>query len=118
MAYSSGILKDKVTIAARDEATTSRFGVDGGGVTFTAVGTFWANVTFTKGVKAMREGAVDAYDTIMVRMRWRDDVDRDCIVQHDDRWFGIESFHRDYSSNIIQMTCRELANQNLTVSES
>lgn len=117
MKYSAGLLHQKVTIARRNESTTSRFGKDGGGISWTRVGTFWANVTFSKGVKAMREGAVDAYDTIMVRMRWRDDVDRECLLKHDGRWFNIESFHREYEDNMIQMTCREMANSTVELYE-
>ena len=76
-----------------------------------ADGTVWANVTFSKGVKAMREGAVDAYDYIMVRIRHNESVRRDSIILHDMRYWKIESFNSDYREDKIQMTCVEMVGE-------
>ena len=50
---------------------------------FQDVATVWASVTFTKGMKAMHEGALDAYDTVMIRMRYNDFTTRDSLLIYD-----------------------------------
>jgi len=110
MGYSSGMLQKRVTVAKRLAAVAGAYGLDGSGVQWRIMGTTWASMTFSKGVKAMREGALDAYDTEMLRMRWNPqlEVTRECIVQYDGRWWQIESFSRDYRENVAQAVVREM----------
>jgi len=115
MGYSTGLLRRRVTVAKRMQSTTSAFGKDAAGITYETIGTFWADVTWTKGVKAMREGALDAYDIIMIRMRFQSIITRECLMQFEGKWYDIESFHWDYQENIIQVTARERANQDITL---
>ena len=68
----------------------------------------WASVTWSKGVKALREGALDAYDTIMVRMRYNTVVSRDSRLLIDGVTYQIQSMHRDYQDNTIQITATEV----------
>lgn len=117
MGYTSSMLRYKVTFAKRDASQTSRFGKDASGIRWINVGTFWAAVDWKRGLKEMREGAMDSYEFIMIRMRWRDDIDRDCLVKFDDRWYQIESLHRDYEVNTIQITARERANSDVDLYE-
>lgn len=117
MAYSTGMMRQKVTIAKRLASEQSRFGLDAAGIKWASVGTFWAAVDWKRGLKEMREGAMDSYDFIMVRMRWRDDISRECLVKYDDRWYQIESFHRDYEANTVQITAREMANSTVELYE-
>lgn len=107
MSYSSGMLNKRVTVAQKDTATTGTFGRNSGGVTYTTLGTYWAAVDFVRGIKALREGAVDAYDTIMVRMRWVEGIDRDCLLGYDGRVYTIQSLHIDFLTNTIQITAVE-----------
>lgn len=71
-------------------------------------GCVWANVTWSKGVKALHEGALDAYDTVIIRMRYNTIVSRDSHLVHDGREYQITSFHRDHRENIIQITAVEI----------
>lgn len=103
MAYSSGLLKHRVTI--KNKVTASAFGETTG---YADAGTVWADVTFAKGVKSLREGALDAYDTVIIRMRYNDIVSRDSHLVHDGVEYQIQSFHRDYQENIIQITAQEI----------
>ena len=68
----------------------------------------WANVTWTKGVKALREGALDAYDTVMIRMRWNNLVTRDSLLECAGVTYQIQSLHADYQDNIVQITATEV----------
>ncbi len=103
MSYQSGFLHTRVTI--RNKVTTAAFGETTG---YQDVATVWANVSFSKGMKALHEGALDAYDTVIVRMRYNTIVSRDSHLVHDEKEYQIQSFHRDHRENIIQITAVEI----------
>lgn len=103
MAYSTGILKHRVTILNKVVATGFGETTD-----YESAGTVWADVTWSKGVKALREGALDAYDTVMVRMRYNTIVSRDSRLQYGGATYQIQSLHADYQDNIIQITATEI----------
>lgn len=63
----------------------------------------------------MREGAVDAYDTVMFRMRYHAEIDRWCLIQYHGKWYQIQSFNEDFQTNEIQITAKEMANQKVTI---
>ena len=108
MGYSAGILKDKVTVLNPPPYVDSVAGRNADGVEYQEGATLWANVTWTKGVKAMRQGALDAYDRIMVRLRWTSSVTRECRLRWRGRIFAIESFYDSYEENTVQITAIEL----------
>lgn len=103
MAYQSGFLHNRVTIW--NKVVSTGFGDT---TSWQDVGTVWANVTFSRGVKSLREGALDAYDTVIVRMRYNKIVTRDSLLVHDGRTYQIQSFHRDLRENIVQITAVEM----------
>ena len=120
MAYSTGIMNKRVKIAKRVDSEGGSFGRSSCGQKYEWVKKeddhgFWAAESFNKGVKSMREGAVDAYDTVMFRMRYHAEIDRWCLVQYHGRWYQIQSFNEDYQNNEIQITAIEMANQNVTI---
>lgn len=117
MAYSTGMMNKRVKVAKRVDSEGGSFGRSSGGQKYTMLGEFWAAESFNKGVKSMREGAVDAYDTVMFRMRYHAEIDRWCLVQYHGRWYQIQSFNEDYQTNEIQITAMEMANQNVTIVE-
>ena len=73
--------------------------------------------TFNKGVKAMHEGALDAYDTVMFRCRYNKSLDRWCLLKYRGKWYQIQSFNEDYQENQIQITAVEMVNQKVTIIE-
>ena len=103
MAYQSGFLHNRVTIW--NKVVSTGFGDT---TSWQDVGTVWANVTFSRGVKSLREGALDAYDTVIIRMRDNKIVSRDSLLVHDGRTYQIQSFHRDLRENIVQITAVEM----------
>ena len=68
----------------------------------------WADVTWTKGMKRLTESSLDAMDTVMIRMRYNTIVSRDSRLQHDGVTYQIQSMHRDYQDNTIQITATEV----------
>ena len=115
MAYSAGMLNKRIKIARRVAAEMGAFGKNSAGQKYELLGTFWANETWSKGVKALHEGALDAYDTVMFRMRFTKDVDRWCLIQYNGRWYEIQSLNEDYHDNQLQITAIERANQQVTI---
>ena len=104
MAYSSGILRNRVTILNRTEAQQGKFGLDSSGVEFESAGTVWAEVTWVRGKQAMNVGALDVYGVIMVRMRWNSIVNDRSRVQYDGKTYQIlgDTFHAQRQDNPIQ----------------
>jgi hypothetical protein len=51
---------------------------------------------------------MDAYDYIMVRIRYNESVRRDSVILYKRRYWKIESFNEDYREDKIQMTCVEM----------
>lgn len=107
-------MNKRVTVAKRAADDGATFGKSGQ-PKYEIVGTFWMAETFTKGVKAMHEGALDAYDTVMFRCRYNKNIDRWCLLKYRGKWYQITSFNEDYHENQLQMTAVEMANQNVNI---
>lgn len=103
MGYSAGFLNHRVTI--RNKVAGTGFGET---TSYRDVKTVWANVTWSKGAKALHEGALDAYDTVMIRMLWNDVVKRDSQLVYEGVTYQIQSFHPDKLANTLQITAVEV----------
>lgn len=103
MAYSSGILNHRVTILSKVVATD--FGET---TSYQPVATVWADVTWKKGQKALNEGALDAIDTVLIRMRYNKYVTRESQLVCSGVTYQIQSLHADYNDNTIQITATEI----------
>lgn len=108
-------MNKRIKIAKRVDSTGGDFGRSSGCQKYTMLGEFWASEKFDKGMKSLREGAVDAYDIVMFRMRFNADIDRWCLIQYHGRWYQIQSCNEDFQTNEIQITAKEMANQNVTI---
>jgi head-tail adaptor len=102
------MLNKRITIACRAE-DKQEFGKQGQ-ARYTILGTFWAAEDFNRGVKSLREGAYDAYDTVMFRLRFHDCIDRWCVIRYESKWYQINSFNASKQDNQIQITATEMAN--------
>jgi SPP1 family predicted phage head-tail adaptor len=103
MSYQSGFLHQRVTI--RNKVVAAGFGDTTG---YQDAATVWANISFSKGMKALHEGALDAYDTVIIRMRWNNIISRDSHIVYDGKEYQIQSFHRNFEENIVQITAVEI----------
>ena len=79
-----------------------------GETTLTSLPLPFGRTSWSKGSKALREGALDAYDTVMIRMRYNDVVTRDSRLQHGGVTYQIQSFYPDHQENTIQITATEI----------
>ena len=105
MSYSSGMLNKVVFVYNKKDPDELKFGEK---VTYEQTVCVHADVTWSKGVKSLREGALDAYDTVMIRMRWNNHVKRESLLECEGIVYQIQSMHADRRDNIIQITATEI----------
>lgn len=110
-------MNKRVTVAKRATDTQETFGKSGS-PKYEILGTYWMAEDFNRGVKSLREGAYDAYDTVMFRCRYNKDFDRWCLLKYHDKWYQIQSYNESYQENQIQITAIELANQQVNIAYS
>ena len=112
MAYSTGILKHRVTILNRKEAQQGKFGLDSAGVEWENMGSVWADVDWQKGKSGMTAGALDAYGVKIVRMRWNNIITERSRIQWQGRTYQIlpETFNADRQGNTIQFLAQQIVN--------
>ena len=112
MGYSSGFLKDRITVLNRKEAQQGKFGLDSAGIEWENVGCVHANVDWQKGKTAMNAGALDAYGVKIVRMRWNNIITERSRIQYDGRTYQIlpETFNANRQENTIQFLCQQIIN--------
>ncbi len=113
MGYSSGLLKDIITILNRQDTAQSDFGRNGDGFTWEESAEMYASVEWQKGKSAMNAGALDAYGVVLIRMRWNDIVTMRSRVRHNGKLYQIlpETFHDDYHANTIQFLAQLIINE-------
>ena len=104
------MLNKRIVIAKRANDQEQTFGKQGQ-PRYSIVGEFWAAADCNRGTKALREGAMDAYDTMMFRRRYTDQIDRWCLIQYDGKWYNIQSLNGSMQANQIQITAQEMPNQ-------
>ena len=105
MSYSSGMLNYMVAILKKKDAAEKKFGAK---QEYEQVACVHADVTWKKGQKALNEGALDAVDTVMVRMRWNNIVSRESRLECEGVVYQIQSLHADRRQNTIQITATEI----------
>lgn len=112
MAYTSGLLKDRVTILNRTEAQQGKFGLDSAGIEWEAVTCVWANVDWQKGKSGMTAGSIDAYGVKIVRMRWNNIITERSRIQYEGKTYQIlpETFNPNRQENTIQFLCQQIIN--------
>ena len=120
MAYSSGMLRHRITILNRSDAPASKFGKDSLGTAWTNDGTVWASVDFVKGLRAMREGAIDVYGIVMVRCRYTDKITERSRIVSEGKTYQVlgETLHVDYQTNIVQFNAQIIINDKNPLSSS
>lgn len=110
MGYSSGFLDSRIIVKRKVEKEGG-MGRNSSRYTYEDVCCLWAAVKWTKGMKAMHEGALDSYDTVMIRTRWTEDLTRDKFIEHEGVLYQITSFHGDKRANEIQIIAAETKTQ-------
>jgi head-tail adaptor len=105
MGYSAGFLNHLVAILNKKSPSERAFGET---TEYENVACVHANLTWNKGVKALREGALDSYDVVIFRMRWNNVVTRDSRLECEGVTYQIQSLHADRREDTIQITATEI----------
>lgn len=105
MPYSSDMLNYIVAILNKKDPSAIEFGET---TSYEQVARVHADLTWKKGQKALNEGALDAIDTVMFRMRWNNIVTRDSLLECEGITYQIMSLHADYRDNTIQIVATEI----------
>ena len=103
MPYTSDILQYVVTVLNKQTATG--FGET---TAYSPAGCVHADITWKKGQKALNEGALDAQDTVLIRMRWNNIVTRESRLQCEGVTYQIKDMHPNRRDNSIQITATEI----------
>lgn len=78
-------------------------------------GSLNSSYEFNKGTKALREGALDAYDSVMFRLNFSGDVakkiTRESLVECDGKIYQIQSLNEDHRENKIIIRATEMTTQ-------
>ena len=98
-------MKHIVKIKNKKDASQIGFGEK---ATYEVVAEVHADLTWKRGQKALKEGALDAQDTVMFRMRWNNIVTRESLLECEGVTYQIQSLHADHQDNIIMITATEM----------
>jgi len=103
MAYQSGYLHNIVTI--RNKVVATAFGET---TSYQDVCTVHARKVWKSGNKTLREGALDAIDVVIFRMRWNNIVTRDSILVCGGKTYQILSIEGDFKEDQIEIKAQEV----------
>ena len=112
MAFSSGFLKDMITVQNRKAAVMGTYGVDSSGAEWEDTCCLHANVDWQKGKSGMHEGALDSYGVVIIRMRWTNQVTERSRIVFDGRTYQVipETFHPYKPDNTLQFMAQVIIN--------
>ena len=84
-----------------------------GDTTRRRAGKVFSSYKFNKGTKALREGALDAYNTVLFQLNFSSNINitRDSLIEFRGKIYQIQSLNDDYQANKIVITATEMATQ-------
>lgn len=108
--FEAGMRPYRVTILNKIAPTEKAFGEKTG---YRREGSLWSSYKFTKGTKALRDGALDAYDTVVFQMNFSANVTitRESLIECNGKIFQIQSLNDDPRENKIVVTATEMTTQ-------
>ena len=76
-------------------------------------GSLNSSYEFNKGTKALREGALDAYDSVIFRMNFSSNITitRESLIEMHGKIYQIQSLNEDYIENKIIIRATEMTTQ-------
>lgn len=112
MSYTSGMMKHRITVQNRKAAVRGKFGIDSTGPEWEDTCTVWAAVDFVKGLRAMREGALDIYSVVMIRTRYTKAITERSRILYEGKTYQVlgETLHADFQANTVQFNAQVIIN--------
>jgi hypothetical protein len=110
--FTSGMRNHRVTILNKVQPSERQFGEKTG---YRREGSLNSSYEFNKGTRALREGALDAYDSVMFRLNFSGDVakkiTRESLIEMHGKIYQIQSLNEDYHENKIIIRATEMTTQ-------
>jgi hypothetical protein len=110
--FTSGMRNHRVTILNKVQPSERQFGEKTG---YRRDGSLWSSYEFSKGTMALREGALDAYDSVMFRLNFSGNVakkiTRESLIEMHGKIYQIQSLNEDYHDNKIIIRATEMTTQ-------
>jgi len=103
MAYSSGYLRDLITI--RNKVVATGFGDT---TSYQDAGCIHARKVWKSGNKAVRDGALDGVDIVIFRMRWNTIIKRDSLIVFGGKTYQIILLEGDEQDNQMEAKATEV----------
>lgn len=108
--FNSGMRNHRVTILNKVQLSEKAFGEK---TSYRRDGSLWSSYEFTKGTKALREGSLDAYDSVIFRMNFSANVTitRESLIEMHGKIYQIQSLNEDHVENKIIIRATEMTTQ-------
>ena len=110
--FTSGMRNHRITILNKVQPTEKAFGEKTG---YRREGSLNSSYEFNKGTKALREGALDAYDSVIFRLNFSGNVakkiTRESLIEMHGKIYQIQSLNSDYHDNKIIIRATEMTTQ-------
>ena len=110
--FTSGMRNHRITILNKVLASGRAFGEKTG---YRREGSIQSSYEFNKGTRALREGALDAYDSVMFRLNFSGNVakkiTRESLIEMNGKIYQIQSLNADYHENKIIIRATEMTTQ-------
>ena len=100
----------RVTILNKVQPSERQVGEKTG---YRRAGSLWSSYEFSKGTRALREGALDAYDSVIFRMNFSANVTitRESLIECDGKVYQVQSLNSDKRENKIIIRATEMTTQ-------
>ena len=102
----------RITILNKVSPAEKAFGEKTG---YKREGSLNSSYEFNKGTRALREGALDAYDSVMFRLNFSGNVakkiTRESLIEMHGKIYQIQSLNEDYHDNKIIIRATEMTTQ-------
>lgn len=110
--FTSGMRNHRVTILNKVSPAEKAFGEKTG---YQRIGSLNSTYEFDKGTKALREGALDAYDSVIFRMNFSGNaaksITRESLIEMHGKIYQIQSLNADHHENKIIIRATEMTTQ-------
>ena len=110
--FTSGMRNHRITILNKVAPTEKAFGEKTG---YRRDGSLNSSYEFNKGTRALREGALDAYDSVMFRLNFSGNVakkiTRESLIEMHGKIYQIQSLNADHQENKIIIRATEMTTQ-------
>lgn len=110
--FDSGQRMARITVLNKVTGSERQFGEK---TSYQRIGQLWATYRWNKGTRALREGALDAYNTVMFQLQYSGNaakaITRESLIEYDGKIYQIQSLNSDRRDNKIVITATEMTTQ-------